>query len=341
MTCAGIRLLLTLALFMLSQQQQQHRASSLIQSKEPYKFHAFLTQELVSQENAAIVAVDMVDDFFWQLDGGLLFDVGTKDGISLAQKLAPLGWQAVRVEGLFYDEQVRRVPQALSELRRSSGRDHINVLTLGVDSNDLAVLRSITWDTASFDVIIIYSEENQHADEFCQRARKYLNDKGYVFLSQKGDNIWFKRLDFRPVRNELYQNVTLHIGNRFSSQSKVDNVAQNIEQNCLRHSEELFLNFSRDNSLDYDSDQDGEPLDAIELFFWSICGGVVLDVGALDGQMYSQSAALLPLGWKRVLIEGSPFLGPKQAWYSPDAISTTGYYFHMLVQPLSLPPSSS
>ena len=51
---------------------------------------------------------------------------------------------------------------------------------------------------------------------------------------------------------------------------------------------------------------DGEAVDAISQFFWGMTNGVVLEMGAINGNWSSESLPLVGLGWKRVLIEGSP-----------------------------------
>ena len=56
------------------------------------------------------------------------------------------------------------------------------------------------------------------------------------------------------------------------------------------------------------SAQDGEQVDAVDHFFWGMEGGVVMELGALDGRPESSSVSydFIDLGWKRILIEGNP-----------------------------------
>ena len=51
---------------------------------------------------------------------------------------------------------------------------------------------------------------------------------------------------------------------------------------------------------------DGESADAILNYFWGRTGGVVLEMGAINGDWSSESLPFVARGWKRVLIEGSP-----------------------------------
>lgn len=51
---------------------------------------------------------------------------------------------------------------------------------------------------------------------------------------------------------------------------------------------------------------DDEAYLAINNFFWGLSGGIVLEMGALDGMQYSGSREFVQFGWHRVLIEGSP-----------------------------------
>lgn len=67
---------------------------------------------------------------------------------------------------------------------------------------------------------------------------------------------------------------------------------------------------------------DGEAIDAAEHFFWGIQNGVVLELGAYDGRMHSQSLFYEEvLGWQRILVEGNPQLGRKIHQLNPRAIS--------------------
>lgn len=51
---------------------------------------------------------------------------------------------------------------------------------------------------------------------------------------------------------------------------------------------------------------DGEAADAINNYFWGKSGGVVLEMGAINGNWTSESLPLVSRGWHRVLIEGNP-----------------------------------
>jgi len=82
-----------------------------------------------------------------------------------------------------------------------------------------------------------------------------------------------------------------------------------------------FHDFISKELKEIESFTDGEALDAIDYFFWGSTGGLVLEIGSLDGQIMSQSKKLLSLGWNRVLIEGSPFFKDRLKSNSPDAFS--------------------
>ena len=54
---------------------------------------------------------------------------------------------------------------------------------------------------------------------------------------------------------------------------------------------------------------DGEDVHAIENYFWGVRGGVVLELGALDGTPDVSSMSHVfsdKLGWSRLLVEGNP-----------------------------------
>ena len=65
---------------------------------------------------------------------------------------------------------------------------------------------------------------------------------------------------------------------------------------------------------------DDEFEDLIAHFFWRRVGGLVLEMGGLDGVLYSESLRLERLfGWRRILIEGDPDWRPKRRKVAPEA----------------------
>lgn len=70
-----------------------------------------------------------------------------------------------------------------------------------------------------------------------------------------------------------------------------------------------FRNFSvhYDMTLPDKGGLDYEAVFAVENFFWGKTNGIVLELGAVDGVIMSQSLAMEEtLGWHRILIEGDP-----------------------------------
>ena len=51
---------------------------------------------------------------------------------------------------------------------------------------------------------------------------------------------------------------------------------------------------------------DDENIRAMQRYFWGMPGGTVLELGAIDGNMSSQSLIFTQLKWKRILIEANP-----------------------------------
>jgi len=355
-----------LMLAMLSQSSYTQPLGGIGKLGDAKKFHDFLAREFAieTESNDASVAAAIVDQFFWRIEERLLLEVGSiSDAVSstsilLSHKLLPLGWNRVLAEGTpVFMQTVNRQGRAICT---ASGRNntvpldsttsadysmpciqtsdppscrpvlcrtleisdqtlHVSVLAIDTARQEIAVLQSINWTFISADVVVVKSED---AASLHGVYISFFEKKGYLFLFNRGQYCWFKHSAFRPRRNELYQSLSIFLGNRQPSQL--------LEQKCNQSTHEVFMNFSRDNAPDYDADQDGEPLDIIELYFWEVCGGLVLDVGALDGQMYSQSAALVPLGWRRILIEGSPYLGPRLVPNNPEAISFVGYKISLI-----------
>jgi len=66
---------------------------------------------------------------------------------------------------------------------------------------------------------------------------------------------------------------------------------------------------------------DGESVDAVKLFFWGHRDGLVMELGAADGSMGSESyPSVKYLGWHRILVEGSPSLIKNIKHNAPDAL---------------------
>ena len=98
----------------------------------------------------------------------------------------------------------------------------------------------------------------------------------------------------------------------------------------LRNASDQLL---RDLSLD------DEAFDAVTNYFWGQENGIVLEMGALDGNQYSVSKEFIPLLWHRVLIEATP-LWHKQALrvsadatYVGAAVCPKGTRVHYLSRP--------
>ena len=67
---------------------------------------------------------------------------------------------------------------------------------------------------------------------------------------------------------------------------------------------------------------DNEAFYAITKFFWGQMGGIVLELGAVDGIISSQSRELEHLlGWHRILIEANPDRTSKMSSTSPEALA--------------------
>lgn len=67
---------------------------------------------------------------------------------------------------------------------------------------------------------------------------------------------------------------------------------------------------------------DGEVVDAMEHFFWGQFGGIAMELGALDGSHDTRSMTRDyedSMGWKRILIDGSPVYDKSLAKKSPEA----------------------
>jgi hypothetical protein len=51
---------------------------------------------------------------------------------------------------------------------------------------------------------------------------------------------------------------------------------------------------------------DNEAYHAQHTYFWQQSGGIILEMGALDGHQFSISSDFLDVGWYRILVEASP-----------------------------------
>lgn len=69
---------------------------------------------------------------------------------------------------------------------------------------------------------------------------------------------------------------------------------------------------------------DDEPYFAVHKYFWGQRNGIIIEMGALDGKQFSASSDFLPLGWHRILLEGSPRYRAEGPKLSPDASFISG-----------------
>lgn len=60
------------------------------------------------------------------------------------------------------------------------------------------------------------------------------------------------------------------------------------------------------NYTSYATHGDAEAFDAAEHYFWNICNGLVVEMGAVDGITHSESLFFEKFGWKRILVDGNP-----------------------------------
>jgi len=70
---------------------------------------------------------------------------------------------------------------------------------------------------------------------------------------------------------------------------------------------EAMKKFSSLAKLPIEKGSDGETADFIKKYFWGQSNGIIMEIGAMDGEQYSQSKPLeAQAGWHRILVEGSP-----------------------------------
>lgn len=85
--------------------------------------------------------------------------------------------------------------------------------------------------------------------------------------------------------------------------------------------ESKFIQFVEDYANPGFTFTNNENVDAVERYFWGLSGGIVLEMGAVDGLVMSMSRSFLDIGWSRILIEGAPNLEENLVKNSPDADS--------------------
>ena len=96
-----------------------------------------------------------------------------------------------------------------------------------------------------------------------------------------------------------------HVSNTFRTQSHQCNIG--------------VSNFTESNF----KSQSGEDRHLLNSFFMGLCNGTYVEVGGLDGVRYSNSFVFnKELGWKGVLVEGSPHLAEKLKHNRPDELLT-------------------
>lgn len=115
----------------------------------------------------------------------------------------------------------------------------------------------------------------------------------------------------------------LNVGPYFSSNKnlqEVDHIVDVRSDPEKMTKFELYYKRSLPRTLDR-ADTDSEAFFLISNFFWGQENGVILELGALDGVIMSQSRELLDFRWKRILVEGSPLFKHRLATRSRDALS--------------------
>lgn len=65
---------------------------------------------------------------------------------------------------------------------------------------------------------------------------------------------------------------------------------------------------------------DNEAYHAATKYFWRKQNGIVFEMGALDGKKFSVSNDFIPLGWQRVIVEGTP-----EYWKDVEKLPATQY----------------
>jgi hypothetical protein len=91
-----------------------------------------------------------------------------------------------------------------------------------------------------------------------------------------------------------------------------------------------FLNFKRFGNL---GATDAEDYDILHHYFWGQENGIVMELGALDGDHYSISKNFLRYKWHRLLVEANPAWAQKGPTKSPDAT----YVHAAICDPTKLP----
>jgi hypothetical protein len=86
--------------------------------------------------------------------------------------------------------------EPLGSILNQFGIRHIDFFSLDVEGGELAVLRSIDWDTTTFSVIVV--EADGHNESKNQSVRDLMVQKGYSFHGHVGNNDWFVVVDFQP-----------------------------------------------------------------------------------------------------------------------------------------------
>jgi len=85
---------------------------------------------------------------------------------------------------------------------------------------------------------------------------------------------------------------------------------------------EMMKKFTKLSKMPVEKGSDGETADFIRKYFWGKSNGIIMEIGAMDGEQYSQSKPMeAEVGWHRVLVEGSPVFAKGLKEYAVNAFA--------------------
>lgn len=211
--------------------------------------------------------------------------------------------------------------QPLAAILRHYGITHINFFVLDVEGAELVVLQAVDFSQISFDVIVIEADHGDLPKE--QGVKDLLASHGYSFFRHVRRNDWFVRAGFVPSKEsdaaftgEAPRRPPMTKPEWASDKQAMAKFTQDGGSSWQESKVQPRALRARSTA------QDWEDVYAYCKFFYQRAQGTFLEMGALDGDQFSNTKAMESvLQWRGVHIEASPASYKKLAANRPDQIN--------------------
>jgi len=177
-------------------------------------------------------------------------------------------------------KEIRCTPVQKLLTEKVGNDSFFDFMSIDVEGAELSVVKSIDFTKVGFGVV--YVETSRYNNETIDEIIQIMKDNGYVWHSTKDRETWFTNKDF----NTIYKNFMPY---RTQAELCEPQDISKLEASGVLKS------------------QSDEDIYLLEHWFNGLCNGNYLEMGAVDGLMYSNSYVFNKVfNWRGVLIELSP-----------------------------------